>query len=365
METPAPAATPAPAPVAPAPAPTVSATVDAATKGDFAAFQSAERASRTGKPAPDVEAPPAKVDTPAVEAKTETPVAPEAPKQVSKRQQQINDYERRIAEQDQRIRDLEARSTRQPQAQPAPPKTPEYKRYAAMPEAPRLDAVDAEGQPLYASLDEHAAAMALFIADQRYGEHRQREQAQTAQSQRFDHERARIDAWDQKIDAAVKADPEFIGKLSQEVISLKPVSGLAPHESRGPLNILWEHVYDSPDFAALALHFSQHPEDLRTFAQIPPEILRLPVPAHERARRHETLICQQLGALTARLTATSTPAAPPQASTSPISNAPPPPPTVQRTGVVSDPKQAALERGDFGAMQRHWRTERANQRVSA
>ncbi len=65
------------------------------------------------------------------------PVA-EEPRATSKRQQQINEYERTIAELNQRLQKLETAPPSQPAAQTPPEKIAESKRIASMPDYPKL-----------------------------------------------------------------------------------------------------------------------------------------------------------------------------------------------------------------------------------
>lgn len=340
------ATTPA-APAPPAPV-TISATRDAANKGDFTAFDDAHTASRTGAPMARVEAPPeplkaepAKVDPAKVDA---APVS-----DVSKRQQKINDYERRIAEQDQRIRALEAREapaasrSEHPPVASAPPeaKVAEWKRLAAMPEAPKL--ADFE------SVEEHTAAMSLFIADTRHAERLAADRQQQDTADVTAAHQVRVDAFVARLEAAKTADPEFATKLSQTVKhDLKPFTALGKDEVGGPINVVGEQVYDSPLVATFLTHFSEHPEALDRLIAVPASVLALPASA--RANAHIQWIVREFGKLEAALEATP-PAVVPEveaaAVPSTITAAPPPPKTITRAGSTADPQAAALTRGDF------------------
>lgn len=194
------------------------------------------------------------------------PAGDEPARATSKRQQQINDYERTIAELNQRLQRLETAPPTTPVAPTQPEKVAEHKRIASMPGYPKL----AE----FESVEEHAAAVSIFVGDVRAreaGEHQQAESARQAGTKR-------VESFVSKLDKAVEADPNFGDKLSPRVRALKPISGMTADERRhaGPLNILWEKVYDSPQTAALMTHFSTHPDDLARLEHPPADIAALP-----------------------------------------------------------------------------------------
>jgi hypothetical protein len=152
------------APLAPAP---VSAERAAADAGDYASFDRAHVAKRQGKSVPAVDPASAPRVPPEADAADSATTGERA---VSKRQQAINDYERRIAQQEQRIQELEHRTRAAPPApsQPPPPapgesvpaqETPKQRvaRLLALPEAPKIDDFD--------TYPEYTAAQTLFLHD--------------------------------------------------------------------------------------------------------------------------------------------------------------------------------------------------------
>lgn len=223
------------------------------------------RAEREARRSP--EAPAAKTPEPvkSPEPVAAQSIADEPARATSKRQQQINDYERGIAERDAEIARLRAAQAPAP-APTQPEKIAESKRIASMPDYPKL--------ANFESVEEHAAAAAMFVQDVRAREASDRTQAETASRASL----KRVESFVSKLDKAVEADPAFGDKLSPRVRALKPISGMTPDERRhaGPLNILWEKVYDSPQTAALMTHFSQHPEELTRLENPPAEIAALP-----------------------------------------------------------------------------------------
>lgn len=328
-------------PAAPAQPAPVSATIAAANAGDFAAFDRAETAAREGKPLPAVaDTPPA----PPADATRDTPPVDAAPKEteraVSKRQEKINDYERRLAESSERIARLE-RQLAQPPA-PTPPAdppakaTPEYKRYQALPDAPKLAEFD--------SVEDHTAAMALFIADKRHDERVAADRAKTDEDQQTTATQTRARAFDAAITEMAKTDPDLPGTLLPFAQRLG--------KSTGAYGIIRQAIFDSPHGPQLLRHFAGDEAALHALATMPDAIRALP---RELAyRQHVAHILKELGRLETRFEspAPAAPAAPAAAVPSPISAAPPPPPTVTGTGTTTDLKSAALARGDFAEFDR-------------
>ena len=350
----------APAPTIPTPPapPSISPSMAAVEKGDFSAFQDADDARRRGTPLPPVEVEIKKADAapapeaPVVPVVAPTPEAPPAPAALSKRQQEANErtrlaVERATADLQARVKELEGRLTppTEPKAQPT---QAEWRRYLAMPDAPRLDAVDAHGNAVFASVDEHSAAMALFVADKRAEEraHAQREEQFHTQRQRFLQERG--ETFTTKLQAAAEADPDFLDKIPPEVATARPLSGCV----RDPHGRLVDPTTRRPptfaNVAAEAAFRSDTPDKLLTYLHAHPQEVDAIV-ARPSADWLPALIH-----LDGRLSGPLTPAAPaapaPAAVASPappISAAPPPPPSVSRAGSMANPSQVALERGDY------------------
>ena len=353
---PAPSSTPAPDAAAPI---TVPATVAAADKGDFTAFQDAARADRRGTPAPAVEvaATPA-AETPAAPV-AETPAAPASPP-LSKRQQDANErtrlaVERATADLQRELAELRGKVAPQPQTPPEPSE-PAWKRYAALPDAPKVEDFE--------RIEDHTAAMSYFVATKV-----QQETAQHAQHQQFTEQRQRFlqergEQIQTKLQASADADPEFLDKIPPAVATARPLSGCVrdphgrmvdPSTGRSPTfaNVAAEAAFrsDHPDTLLTYLH--AHQDETVAIAALPPSEW-LPRLIHLDGR------------LSGAPSSPAAPAAPAQApsapSPSPISAAPPPAPEIRKTGSNADPKQAALERNDFGAMQQILRAERVAKR---
>jgi hypothetical protein len=276
---------------------------------------------------------------------------------VSNRQQKINEYERRIAEQDQRIRALEAANGRTPAtpgAAPAQPaadavkKDPAWKRFKDMPDAPKLAEFD--------SVDDHAAAMALFISDQRDAERQQQSQAQHTQQEQERATHTRVETFTNRVQEAAKADPQFVASLSDEVKHLRPMFALQPGEQSGPLNILWELVYDSPRLENHLRHFSSNPGELRRLETVPTEIQALP--AHQRVGAHINWLIQEFGAIDRGFTK---PAAAPAPTPKTLTDAVDVQTLGRKASTPTDPKAAAVRSGNTRAYRELRRAERAQQ----
>jgi hypothetical protein len=372
-----PASAPAPADSAPPPPASVSAERAAAETGDFGAFDRAAVARRQGKPLPEVPHPapaPAQAAGGGTGDGTETP-AESGPRTVSRRQQAINDYERRIAEQEQRIRALETRPRPepppgQPPSDPAtspngqpPAETAKQRvaRYLALPEAPKVEDFD--------TYPEYTAAQTLFLNDRLQAE--QAEVAGRRAQQQQQHERliARDQAFRERLTAAKAADPAFVEQLSDEAKNLGGIdyarrSGVTP----GPVHIIGELLYDSPQAVPFLRYISADPQALAQLVALPEAIARMP-PAW-RAKAHIDHLVTEFRRLEGRLAyeaslAAADPARGDEAPPSTVSAAPPPPPTLTKAGRSADPGRSALERGDFAAYDAAEMARKTRQRLAA
>jgi hypothetical protein len=371
----APAQAPAPTDSSsPASPPPVSAARAAAETGDFGAFDRAEVAKKQGKPLPDV-ARPAAAAQPGADGDAGAPEPGE--RAVSKRQQAINDYERRIAQQDQRLRELESRIARPApdQAvasdappppngqQPPAPETAKQRaaRYLALPDAPKVDDFD--------TYPEYTAAQTLFLQDQLQAE--AADVASRRQAQQAQHDRliARDQTFRERLTAAHAADPAFVTGLSDEAKSLGGIdyarrSGVTP----GPAHIIGELLYDSPQAVPFLKYISANPQALAQLIALPEAVAR--VAPQWRAKAHIDHLVTEFRRLEGRLAyeaeraAADTAPRDDEAPPSSVSSAPPPPPTLTKAGRSSDPARSALERGDFAAFDAADVARRARQRTS-
>ena len=370
-------AAPAPAPAEsapPAPSP-VSASRAAAESGDFGAFDRAEVAKKQGKPLPDV-APSASAQ-PEAEGEDGTT----GTRTVSRRQQAINDYERRIAEQEQRIRALETRpraepppsnghqppangqptaTNGQPTSQPAAETAKQrVARLLALPDAPKVEEFD--------SYPEYTAAQTLFLNGELAREQtaiQDQRQAQQAQHQRLI---TRDQTFRARLTEAKTADPAFVEHLSDEAKNLGGIahaqrSGVAP----GPVHIIGELLYDSPQAVPFLRAISADPALLQQLVALPPAIAALP--PQWRTKAHIDHLVTEFHRLEGRLAYEAAQAPPDHgdradpAPTNLVSSAPPPPPTLGKAGHSTDPTRSALARGDFEAFDRAEMARRIRQR---
>lgn len=318
--------TPVPAQAETTPAPVLTAVESAVAKDDFTAFRETRRAERSGTPAPAPVADPAPVIPPAA------PAAPTAEaRAVSKRQQQINDYERRIAEQDQRIRALESGS-----ATPAPP-----------PAAPRTEPVAGETFPAYAQyLEKNPDASLEDYIDARQ-DFRESVKAKAAHAQRADADRSRgqQEAMEQahaRTLAARQADPAIDAKFAAweqpgaelpEVLFIKTRDqAIAAQQIPMAENDFADRVARSKFSAHLIAHVADHPEIL----------------AEVRALESRSDVIAFVGALETLFKKTDTPPTPVPPKT--ISSAPAPGTALgSRPASASNPVTAAVIAGDVTA----------------
>jgi len=164
----------------------------------------------------------------------------------------------------------------------------------------------------------------------------EREQARAAEAET----QQRFSKFQQQMDAASTADPEFLATLSPDVLALRPFSALKPNEQPGPMNALAEEVVSSDIAPQVLRHFSDHPAELQRFGRMTPRQLLV-----------------EFGRLEARLSVSqpAAPAAPAQGTPAPkLPSAPPPPTTLGHKPATAAMDEAAdaLRRGDFAAYER-------------
>jgi hypothetical protein len=345
---PEPVAAAAPAQPTPPPTPTATAAPTAVSHAvetrDFRKFREANRAVAQGKPltAPAPEN--------AAAAEPHEPAAPAAAAQperpVSKRQQQINDYERRIAEQDRRIQEL-ADQLRQPaaaarSAEPSPPAAPEpapaatapsvkdHERFMAMPDAPKVENFD--------SFEQWTVAMQIFVADKRFEERDAATKQEQTKERQVTAQRERQGAFNERIADARTTDPQFFDRLTPEILALKPFHALEKGERPTALNAIAEELLDSPVAPQLMLHLSEHPEELQRLGAI---------------RDPRTLV-REFARLEARFDNEAAPTKPAAPTPKTVSAAPAPPVSVgsRSTASPADPVKAAIKSRDFRAFRR-------------
>lgn len=239
----------------------VTAVDQAVADRDLGAFREARQAERTGTPLE-----PKKPEAPKAEAKAE-PVKPAEPapeaRELSKRQQKINDYERTIAEQRAEIARLSAGTPRTEPTKPAAPTVADHKRYLAMPDAPKEADFD--------NYDELQAARAVFIADKRYEERDAAKQATDRQTQAERFTAQRRTQFHERLAAASKADPTFDQAITDDVRALVPVDEIVRiGGTPSALNALATEFLENEQGPRLMRHFSEHPDDVTRFARLMP-----------------------------------------------------------------------------------------------
>lgn len=317
------------APAQPAADPVLTPSQQAVVNNDFSTFEKLERETLKGKPAPAQPAEP-----PAEVAKVAEPPKPEEPKGVSKRQQAINDYERRIAEQDQRIRALEAERRPAPAAprsdpkpEPTGPAFPDYQTYLQTHPDTSLEAyIDARQD----FRDAHKAR----LAEESQREKQLREDADA----RFARARA-------SMDTALK-DPEFKEKVRPLLFTLQTAEqaradGIHP----GPEHFFAGAITRSDVAPKLLAHLADHPEVMERI-----RALDLRDPRHEQELRATFYRLEGQCLSPPALAAPAPPVATPPKT---ITDAPDPAHTLgSRSASAVDPSAAAVKNNDYVAFER-------------
>jgi hypothetical protein len=336
-------ATPAPAQPA-APEPTISATRDAANRGDFGAFEKAEGATRDGKPLPDVHAAPAAPVQPAAVVEPPAPAAPAQPdasKGVSKRQAEINEHARRAAAAEVENAQLRARLAALEGGAPKP-----HAPAAPAPAAPE-EFPDIED---WAAKPENAAKKFGAYLNERDKFYREQAQTRAADSQAQATTQERVGSFDTRVNELAQTDPAIVEKIAPIAQQLG-----AAAKRGGPAALLSDLVLDSDVGPRILAHFHDHPETLSDLLHGSEAIQRLPLDGR-RVRAHTKFLSAEFTKLETTLTPAAAaqpavpaaaPATPAAAVPSPVSSAPPPAPILTRPGSVADTQAAAIARGDF------------------
>lgn len=300
-----------------APAPPVSAVDQAVMSKDVGAFRAARTAERQGKPLEPAKAEPvaAKEDDeplpPAASTAATTTAPPE--RTISKRQQQINDYERRIAE-------LAAENAKL--------KTPTEPAKAASPATPAVTD-DPEPDPADATKYPDGQFDRKYIKDQARWEARQ-EIAATVAKQREALERSRAEegqrrqgeAWQASLAKARQRIPDFDERINPDT----PL-----HEQVKP------YVMAQEDGPEILLYLSEHPDDAARIKGL-----------------HPIAQIGELGKISARLALPPTPVA------KPITSVTKPPTTLgTRTSDAMSETDAAVASGDVARFKAARLKERA------
>lgn len=352
----------------------VSATVAAADSGDVSTFLEADRSARTGKPFEKVQRPKAvdaKAAGPGVAgkggdvAKGPSAADRDADARLQTRiREAIDTSTAELRRQNQELLDrLNAKPAAgagdrtdtggAPAGDATPPKaSEEYKRYLAMPDAPKLE--DFGG-----NTTEHAAALSVFINDTRHAERQQADRDSTTSFERAKANIERVKTFHGRINEYKQTNPDFATKLTPEVKAIHGFARLqqtnAERQARGeaPLSATVDHaigeaIYDSPAPAQIAVYLSEHPEELAALRQCatPPALIK----AFTRLEDKVT------GTATAAAAAsTDKPPTPAELRASAdavvdrsVSKAQPPAPTLGKVGTGVDPLKKAIETGDVG-----------------
>jgi hypothetical protein len=313
-----PAATPAPEPAA----------------ADFASFEARENALAVGEtPAPEPEKPSEPAPAPEPDddepepAAEASPVAPAAPeKAVSKRQQHLNELERKakLAELAQAKADLRAEELAAKlaaiEARTAPESKPE----------PTAIVDPADPEPQEAQFDDYRA----FVKAQSRWEIRQAkreeaaeaEKASRATAERTAHESltARVESWIERRDAFAAKTPGFTERAAAFLATLRTGTPIG------------DTILESDVGPELSDYLATHTDEADRIARLAP-----------------ASALRALGKLEAQFDTPTHASAPAQPAGKTVTSAPAAPMTLSsRSAVTADPAAAALAAGDFEAWER-------------
>jgi hypothetical protein len=333
----------------------------AVASGKTSEYRTARRAERVGKPLaavtvdPSASAQATTEDAPDPLAMNRGDLVPtEAPKLSRKErdQQDANDRIRKAVESataDLRAEVARLKTPAPAQDQPKPAEataapdkgTPEYKRYQAMPDAPKLQDFD--------SIEDHGTAMSLFIAKALFAEHADAGKRQEADAARLKDFTTQIDTYSERLRKSAAADPQLKTKIAPDILQARPLSSLSPEQKKTATfaNYIAETGFHSENPAALYTYLTSNEADATRIANLG---------SPEAVERALTLLDGKLSA-----SAAVVPAAPkPKPKT--LTDAPAPLDTLgSKATETTDPLTSAVKRGST----REYRALRRQQRADA
>jgi hypothetical protein len=137
-----------------------------------------------------------------------------------------------------------------------------------------VPANDPEPSPdKFESYDAFVKAQARWEARQELREQSQAAHTRAAADRHAAAEQTTRTKFVESIQATTATDPEFLSRVSPDVLALKPFAALAPGEQGGPRNAIAQELMESAVAPQLMLHFSQHPEELRRLETLAPRDL--------------------------------------------------------------------------------------------
>ncbi len=341
-----PAVTPAPAhavdPATPI-APALTDSQQAVADNDYTRFEALERDVPKPGTVPKATVP---ASTPAA-APAVKPI--EDARVVSKRQQQINDYERRIATQEAELTQLRM---------PMPPAAPRSDPPAQTAPATLAETVTRPDifRPALNDQDFFAKFPDASIGDYtRYVSRHDRGVEQLDAGRRAVDARIARDAASvvtsaqERLHVAVQADPTFIARVSPVLALATREQAMAQGRQPGPENDFASELLGSESLPQLLDHLASHPDDLAKVKTLPTR----------------GAVSRFIGRLEALVS--GTPALAPAAISSvtkTLTDAPAPPRTLgSRPTTPADPMRSAVASGDYAAFERIEREQLAASRV--
>jgi len=295
----------------------------------------------TAKPADSEPAAPAK-ETKGLDAREE---------QIRKRQAALKEQ---LAETDRLERELADRQARlrtspqpkpdaQPDSSPAATKRA-FEQYVNDPRAPKLDAVNADGTPVYTDYNEWAVEMMDFISERKIEARETEAQQRSAEVAKHRELETAVKTSSERVKAFAEKTPDFQTRVRPELLNIVPLSALKDGDPIGPHNFIAEQMWRSEYPGELALHFSEHPEEFQA-------LMAVSDPA---------LILKRIGRIEARFG---------EPSESPSRERTPVPKTIpdadelpvvigKKAPVTTSDTEAALKAQDFASFERSWKREK-------
>ncbi|MEK9722041.1 MAG: hypothetical protein VW405_00975, partial [Rhodospirillaceae bacterium] len=177
----------------------------------------------------------------------------EAKRQASEARRQADELRYQLEQ----ARRSQVQATPQPPAQGQP-----QNRQPADPDAPRPDQFE--------RYEDFVMANAQFAADKRVRQELARLQSE-AQAQQLEQMRSsRAQQFSDRVKAAEANDPEFLTKVSPEVLNLRPAMNLQPGETPDGGTAVADYLVELDDPRPMMLHLSEHPEEFRRITALHP-----------------------------------------------------------------------------------------------
>lgn len=144
-----------------------------------------------------------------------------------------------------------------------------FEQYKNDPNAPKLDAVDASGNPIYTDYNDWAIDMMAHITADTLDKRETQAQQRLDQQRKETELHTAVETSKQRVKAFQEKNPDFAERVNPKLLDLVPMSALRDGDPQGPHNFIAEQMWRSEYPAEFALHFSEHPEDFQALMEMP------------------------------------------------------------------------------------------------